>query len=122
MPSLGPRTGTNRILRDYLITALRCAEQPLTTTQLREGAPPVAVTGSVRPLPPPQETIYRLLRSLQGEGVVAAADSAACRRGWAATANPVADQEIATLDALFSAPSATVAHRPSKVDPCRRRR
>lgn len=122
MPSSGPRTCTNRILRDYLIAALRCSPHPLTTTQLRQGAPSVAVPGSARPFPPAQETIYRLLRSLQAGGAVAVADTAACRRAWVATANPDADHEIASLDALFSAPSAQVAHRPSKLDPCRRRR
>ena len=114
MPSSGPRTCTNRILRDYLIAALRCSPDPLTTTQLRQGAPPVAVPGSTRPLPPAQEAIYRLLRSLQSEGVVAA-ETSACRRAWMVTANPAADHEIATLEALLSAPGASVAHRPSKV-------
>ena len=121
MPSSGPRTYTNRILRDYLITALRCASQPLTTTQLRQGAPPVVVPGRARPLPPTQEAIYRLLRSLQGEGAIQAADATACRRTWMATANPVVEHEIASLDALFGAPSASVADRLSKCDPCRRR-
>ena len=122
MPSSGPRTCTNRLLRDYLVAALRCSVHPLTTTQLRQGAPPVAVAGSAHPLPPTQETIYRLLRCLQNEGAVAAADTAACRRAWVATADPAADREIATLDALFTAPSASAAHRPQKLDPCRRRR
>lgn len=122
MPSSGPRTCTNRILRDYLLAALRASPHPLTTTELRRSAPAVAVSGSARPLPPAQETIYRLLRSLQGEGSVSAADTTACRRAWVATANPAADHEIASLDALFSAPSASAAHRPSKFDPCRRRR
>jgi hypothetical protein len=122
VPSSGPRTCTNRILRDYLIAALRGSPHPLTTTQLRQGAPPVAVRGSARPLPPAQETIYRLLRSLQGEGTVAAAETTTCRRTWTAAVNPAADHEIASLDALFSAPSASVAHRPSRCDPCRRRR
>jgi hypothetical protein len=122
VPSSGPRTCTNRILREYLITALRCSPNPLTTTQLRQGAPPVAVPGSARPLPPTQETIYRLLRSLEGEGAVTAADTTTCRRAWMATTNPTADHEIAALDALFSSPSASVAHRPSRCDPCRRHR
>ena len=122
MPSPGPRTCTNRILRDYLVAALRCSPHPLTTTELRQGAPPVAVPGSVRPLPPTRETIYRLLRSLQGEGIVTAADTNACRRAWMATADPAADDEIASLDALFNAPSASTEHRPSKSAPCRRRR
>jgi hypothetical protein len=122
VPSSGPRTCTNRLLRDYLVAALRCSPHPLTTTQLRQGAPPVAVPGSARPLPPTQEAIYRLLRSLQGEGAVAVADTTACRRAWVATANPTADDEIASLDALFSAPSASAAHRTTKFDPCRRRR
>lgn len=121
MPSSGPRTCTNRILRDYLLTALRCSPQPLTTTQLRQGAPPVVVPGSARPLPPAQETIYRLLRSLQGEGAVQAADVPACRRSWTATVNPAVDHEIASLEALFGAPSASVADRLTKFDPCRRR-
>ncbi|HEY9264759.1 MAG TPA: hypothetical protein VIQ11_09160 [Mycobacterium sp.] len=122
MPSSGPRTCTNRLLRDYLVAALRCSPHPLTTTQLRQGAPPVAVPGSARPLPPTQEAIYRLLRSLQGEGAVTVADTIACRRAWVATANPAVDHEIASLDALFSAPSASAAHRTSEFDPCRRRR
>lgn len=122
MPSSGPRTCTNRILRDYLVAALRCAAHPLTTTELRQGAPAVAVPGSARPLPPTQETIYRLLRSLQNEGVVTATDSSDCRRAWVATADPAAQREIATLEALFATPSSPLAHRLSKVDPCRRRR
>jgi hypothetical protein len=108
-------------LRDYLMTALRCSPHPLTTTQLRQGAPSVIVSGSALPLPPAQETIYRLLRSLQCEGAIEAADTADCRRAWMATANPAAEHEIATLDALFGAPSASVADRPSTFDPCRRR-
>jgi hypothetical protein len=122
VPSPGPRTCTNRILRDYLVAALRCSPHPLTTTELRQGAPAVAVPGSARPLPPTQETIYRLLRSLQGEGTVAAANTSACRRAWMATPDSAADSEIAALDALFDAPSASTAHRPSKCDPCRRPR
>lgn len=122
MPSSGPRTCTNRLLRDYLVAALRCSPHPLTTTQLRQGAPSVAVPGSARPLPPTQDAIYRLLRNLQAEGAIAVADTTACRRTWVATANPDADHEIASLDALFSAPSASDVHRPSKFDPCRRRR
>lgn len=121
MPSSGPRTCTNRVLRDYLVATLRCSAHPLTTTQLRQGAPAVAIQGSARPLPPTQETIYRLLRSLQNEGAVTTAETAACRRAWIATANPSADREIAILDALFTAPSASADHRPSKFDPCRRR-
>lgn len=122
MPSSGPRTCTNRVLRDYLVAALRCSAHPLTTTQLRQGAPPVAIQGSARPLPPTQEAIYRLLRSLQNEGAVATTDTATCQRAWIATADPAVDREIATLDALFTAPSATVGHRPAELDPCRRRR
>lgn len=122
MPSSGPRTCTNRVLRDYLVAALRCSAHPLTTTQLRQGAPTVAVPGSARPLPPTQETIYRLLRSLQNEGAVATTDTADCRRAWIAITDPATDHEIAALDALFTAPSASAAHRPSKFDPCRRRR
>lgn len=122
MPSSGPRTCTNRVLRDYLLAALRCSAHPLTTTELRQSAPSVAVHGSLRPLPPTQETIYRLLRSLQNEGVVSVAEAGACRRAWTAAPDPAADREIATLDTLFSAPSALAAHRPSTFDPCRRRR
>lgn len=122
MPSSGPRTCTNRLLRDYLVAALRCSAQPLTTTQLRQGAPRVAMPGSGHPLPPTQEAIYRLLRCLQNEGTVAAAETTACRRAWVATADPAADRETASLDALFTAPSASAAHRPQKLDPCRRRR
>ncbi|BBY96419.1 hypothetical protein MGALJ_60880 (plasmid) [Mycobacterium gallinarum] len=122
MPSSGPRTCTNRILRDYLVAALRCSADPLTTTQLRQGAPTVAVQGSARPLPPTQETIYRLLRSLQNDGVVTTIETADCRRAWVAAADSAAIREIAALDALFTAPSAAAAHRPSKFDPCRRRR
>lgn len=122
MPSSGPRTCTNRILWDYLLAALRCSAYPLTTTQLRQGAPTVVVQGSARPLPPTQETIYRLLRSLQNEGVVATSNTANCRRAWVATTGPAVDREIATLDALFAAPSASPAHRPSKFDRCRRPR
>lgn len=122
MPSSGPRTCTNRILRDYLIAALRGAARPLTTTQLRQRAPAVAVAGSARPLPPTQETIYRLLRSLHNDGAVATTQTAAGRRAWIAAADPAADREIATLEALFTAPSACASHRPSRFDPCRRRR
>ena len=122
MPSSGARTCANRVLRDYLVAALRCSEHPLTTTQLRQGAPAVAVQGSARPLPPTQETIYRLLRSLQGEGTVAIIEARACRRAWVLTADPDTDREIATLNALFTAPSASGAHRPAQCDPCRRRR
>lgn len=121
MPSSGPRTCTNRLLRDYLVAALRCSSHPLTTTQLRQGAPPVAVPGSARPLPPTQEAIYRLLRSLQAEGAITVADATARNRTWVATANPMADHEIASLDALFSAPSASDVHRTPRFDPCRRR-
>jgi hypothetical protein len=103
------------------VAALRCAARPLTTTQLRLGAPTVAVQGSARPLPPTQETIYRLLRSLENEGAVATTQTPACRRVWIAAADPAADREIATLDALFTAPSASAVDRPSKFDSCRRR-
>ncbi|NTY62730.1 hypothetical protein FEG63_24660 [Mycolicibacterium sphagni] len=122
MPSSGPRTCTNRVLRDYLLAALRCSAQPLTTTELRLGAPSVAAHGSARPLPPTQETIYRLLRSLQNEGIVLATGGGACRRAWTVAPNPTAEREIAALEALFGAPSAAAAHRPSTFDPCRRRR
>ena len=122
MPSSRARTCTNRILRDYLVFALRCSPQPLTTTQLRQGAPLVAVRGSARPLPPSQETIYRLLRSLQGESTVTTADTEAYSRAWIATPSPAADREIATLDALFTAPSADTSHRHPRIDSCRRRR
>ncbi len=121
MPSTGARTCANRILRDYLVAALRCSTHPLTTTQLRQGAPAVAVQGSTRPVPPTQETIYRLLRSLHNEGPVATTQAGACRRAWLAAADPEANREIASLDALFTAPSASTVHRPSTVDPCRRR-
>ncbi|MFW0154143.1 hypothetical protein ACNUDN_30750 (plasmid) [Mycobacterium sp. smrl_JER01] len=121
MPSTGARTCANRILRDYLVAALRCSTHPLTTTQLRQGAPAVAVQGSTRPLPPTQEAIYRLLRILHSEGAVVATEVGACRRAWFATVDPDADREIASLDALFTAPSAAAAHRPSTFDPCRRR-
>lgn len=121
MPSTGARTCANRILRDYLVAALRCSTHPLTTTQLRQGAPAVAVQGSTRPLPPTQEAIYRLLRSLHNEGAVATTQAGACRRAWLAAADPEAHREIASLDALFAAPSASTVHRPSTVDPCRRR-
>ncbi|WP_041783828.1 hypothetical protein [Mycolicibacterium chubuense] len=82
----------------------------------------MAVPGSTHPLPPTQETIYRLLRCLQNDGAVAAADTGDFRRAWVATDDPAADREIATLEALFTAPSASAAHRPQKLDPCRRRR
>ena len=95
MPSSRTRTCTSRILRDYLVCALRRSPQPLTTTQLRQGAPLVAVRGSARPLPPCQETIYRLLRSLQREGTVTTAETEAYGRAWIATPSPAADREIA---------------------------
>lgn len=122
MPSSGARTCTNRILRDYLVAALRCSPHPLTTTQLRHGAPLVAVQGSARPLPPAQETIYRLLCSLQGQGTVSTADTATHTRAWVATPNAAADHEIAALDALFDAPCAATSHRHPRIDSCRRRR
>jgi hypothetical protein len=122
VPSSGARTCTNRILRDYLVAALRCSPHPLTTTQLRHGAPLVAVQGSARPLPPAQETIYRLLCSLQGQGTVATADSAAYTRAWIATPSAAADHEIAALDTLFDAPSAATSHRHPRIDSCQRRR
>ncbi|MCH9731737.1 MAG: hypothetical protein K0U84_19005 [Actinomycetia bacterium] len=110
MPSSAARTCTNRILRDYLKAALRCSAHPLTTTQLRRAAPLVAVAGSARPLPPPQEAIYRLLRSLEAEGAVSIVDTPTAARYWTAAADPDADREIAALEALLSAPSAQVAH------------
>lgn len=122
MPSSAARTCTNRILRDYLVAALRCSPHPLTTTQLRHGAPLVAVQGSAHPLPPTQETIYRLLCSLQSQGAVSTADTPAYTRAWLATPSAVADREIATLDALFDAPCAQTAHRHPRIDSCRRRR
>jgi len=122
VPSPRARTCTNRILRDYLVFALRCSPQPLTTTQLRQGAPLVAIQGSPRPLPPSQETIYRLLRSLQGEGSVTTADTDPHTRAWTATPSPTTDREIATLDALFNAPCADTSHRHPRIDSCRRRR
>ena len=122
MPSSGARTCTNRILRDYLVAALRCSPHPLTTTQLRRGAPLVAVRGSSRPLPPAQETIYRLLCSLQGHGAVSTADTAGHTRSWIANPSAAADDEIASLEALFSAPSVGSARRDTRIDSCRRRR
>ena len=120
MPSSGARTCANRTLRDYLLAALRCSGCPLITTQLRQGAPAVAVQGSARPLPPTQETIYRLLRSLHSEGAVATIEAGACRCAWLATADSDADREIASLNALFTAPSAGGGL--AQCDPCRRRR
>ena len=122
MPSSGARTGTNRLLRDYLVAALRCSPHPLTTTQLRQGAPLVAVRGSAHPLRPAQETIYRLLCSLQGQGTVSTADTPAYTRAWIATPSAAADREITTLDALFAAPSADTCHRHPRIDSCRQRR
>lgn len=122
MPSVGPRTCTNRILRDYLLAALRCSAHPMTTTELRQAAPPVAVPGSARPLPPPQETIYRLLRSLHSEGAIRAAETANRRRAWTVTDSHIAQREIATLEALLHAPSAPVTHHPTDYDSCRRHR
>lgn len=122
MPSSAPRTCTNQILRDYLLAALRCAAHPLTTTELRLGAPALAVAGSARPIPPAQETIYRLLRSLCAQGLVVIADSAATRRTWAVRPDPGAASDIAHLEALFAAPAAPVAHHDSRIDRCHRRR
>lgn len=119
MPNSRPRTCSNRILSDYLIWALRYSPSPMTTTQLRQGAPLVAVPGSARPLPPSQEAIYRLLRSLASRGAVAAVTSANARPVWSAVADPAADRETAALNALFNAPCAT--DREPRVDPCRRR-
>lgn len=122
MPSSGARTCTNRILRDYLVAALRRSAHPLTTTQLRHGAPLVAVRGSARPLPPAQETIYRLLCSLQGQGAVSTAETPAYTRAWIATPSATVDREIATLDVLFDAPSTDTSPRHPRIDSCRRRR
>jgi hypothetical protein len=126
VPNSSPRTAPNRILRDYLLAALRCSPRPLSTTELRQSAPAVAVPGSARPLPPTQETIYRLLRCLQDQGAVAAvaADGPqASARTWTAIDNPGADEEIALLDALFAAPAATPASRAAaRPDRCRRHR
>ena len=122
MPKSQPRTCSNRILGDYLVYALRRSPRPLTTTELRQDAPLVAVRGSARPLPPSQETIYRLLRSLARQGTVVTTDNAAHVRAWTAVANPVADRETAALNALFSAPCADTAHRMPKADSCSPRR
>jgi len=78
----------------------------------------VAVRGSGRPLPPPQESIYRLLRSLEAEGAVRALDAPTSARSWTSTPDPAADREIADLEALLGAPSAGVAHHNPRTHPC----
>jgi len=78
----------------------------------------VAVRGSARPLPPPQESIYRLLRSFEDEGAVCAVDAPTFARSWTATPDPAADREIADLEALLEAPSAGVAHLYPRTYPC----
>ena len=118
MPSSGARTCTNRILGDYLAAALRCSPHPMTTTQLRCAAPRVAVRGSAQPLPPPQESIYRLLRSPEAESAVRAVDAPTSARSWIATPDPAAEREIADLEALLGAPSASVAHDNPWTYPC----
>ena len=90
----------------------------MTTTQLRRGAPRVAVRGSAQPLPPPQESIYRLLRSLEAESAVRAVDAPTSARSWIATPDPAAEREIADLEALLGAPSASVAHDNPWTYPC----
>lgn len=123
MPSSCAHTWTGRILRDYLVCVLRRSPQPLTTTQLRQGAPLVAVRGSARLLPPCQETIYRLLRCLQREGTVTTAETQAYSRSWIAIPNPAADREIAALDVPFSVPcDDDTRHRHPRIDSCRRHR
>lgn len=120
MPSSGPRTCTNGPLRDSLVAAPRCSAPPLTTTDLRHGTPQVPMLGGSRLRPPVQERIYRLVRSLRSEGAVASTDTG--RRAWMATTVPAVEDDIAALDTLVPAPSATAAQRLSTCDPCRRRR
>ena len=91
-------------LRDDLIAQLRAVRRPLTTAQLCRHAAHVPVPGLAVPLPPLREQVYRVLCALHREGLITREQAARCVV-WSAAPNPIADREIAALEAAFSAPT-----------------
>lgn len=98
MPNI---TAATRILRDDLLAQLRSAQRPLTTAQLRERAPAVPITGVAAARPPTQEQVYRVLCTLQRQGLVQRGATQGREITWLPAPNP-ADREIASLEAAFT--------------------
>lgn len=107
MPKYSPAA---RILRDDLLAQLRTARRPLSTSELRGHAPRVPVPRIAYPVAPISEQIYRILCSLNKDGLVTRAGTSGRAVTW--TAKPTsADSEIASLEAALAL-GADIEHQP----------
>ena len=95
-----------QMLREAAIVALRAAEHPLSTTELRQALPHLPLPGAQGVYPAVQEHVYRQLGWLQKAGVVERVASAQRDAMWTLTPKGAAAEEINALEHALAASAA----------------
>ncbi|MGH3556015.1 MAG: hypothetical protein ACRDTK_00580 [Mycobacterium sp.] len=109
-------SSATQMLRDDIMAQLRAGGRPMTTTELRKNAPKEPTRGSAYLLAPLREQIYRVLRGLVHDGLVARITASGRTVTWMTTPGQ-ADHEIAALEAALSISIDQPERNPARTDP-----